>query len=204
MDNLWVFLFLTAAISLSGIMVPGPVLAATVAKGYRDQKAGLSIALGHGLVEFPLMVALYSGLKAIFTHHSLVVAIGIVGGLILVLMGYQTLQLRGDAGGIGGLPYNSLFAGALTTAANPYFFLWWATVGSALIAKAMGFNPWVVLLFSTVHWSCDLAWYLGVSMLVFRTKGLWSHRFHRLVLTGCGMAMIGFGGWFVFSPLFSS
>lgn len=94
MNDPLVFLLSVAAISLSGIMVPGPVLAATVAKGYVEQHAGLTISLGHGLVEFPLMVALYFGLRSVLVYRPLVAGIGVIGGSILILIGYKTLQIK--------------------------------------------------------------------------------------------------------------
>jgi len=47
-------------------MVPGPVFAVTVARGYRGRTAGALVALGHVIVEFPIMVLIYFGLAQLF------------------------------------------------------------------------------------------------------------------------------------------
>ena len=54
--SLVAFLLSVAAISLSGVLMPGPVFAVAVAKGHRSPAAGLKIAIGHGIVEFLLQL----------------------------------------------------------------------------------------------------------------------------------------------------
>ena len=53
------FLLSVVVISLSGVMMPGPLFAVTVAKSYKSQLAGMQIALGHALVEIPLILFIY-------------------------------------------------------------------------------------------------------------------------------------------------
>lgn len=51
--DFYLFMLSVVAISLSGVMSPGPLFAVTIAKASGDRKAGLLISLGHGVVEFP-------------------------------------------------------------------------------------------------------------------------------------------------------
>lgn len=48
------FLFTAVIISLSGVMAPGPMTTVTISKGSKSPYAGALIAVGHGIVEFPL------------------------------------------------------------------------------------------------------------------------------------------------------
>ena len=57
-----VFLLKPVVVSLSGVMAPGPVTAATFVAGSRRRHAGLWIALGHAVVEVPLMLLLAAGM----------------------------------------------------------------------------------------------------------------------------------------------
>jgi threonine/homoserine/homoserine lactone efflux protein len=201
--NIWVFLGMTLVISLSGVMMPGPVFAATIAKGYTDGKAGLKIALGHGLVEFPLMALIILSLGVVFENSLVQAAIGLVGGALLAFLGVTMIRARKHIAleGSGGLPRNTVITGALTTSANPYFFLWWATVGALLIYTAQEFGPVVVLVFAVVHWSCDLAWYSFTSFAVFRTRHMWTPLVHEVVFGVCGALMIAFGVYFMVGPV---
>lgn len=202
-DNLWIFLGMAIVISLSGVMTPGPVFAAAVAKGYKDERAGIRIALGHGLVEFPLMALVVLSLGFVFENDLVKISIGLVGGVLLVYLGISMVRSRRViAEGEGEMfPYGAFAAGAITTSANPYFFLWWATVGALLIFTAQELGAIVVLVFAVVHWSCDLAWYTFTSVAVFRTRHLWTPMVHELVFGICGAIMIVFGIYFVAGPV---
>lgn len=201
-DNIWVFFGITILISFSGVMMPGPVFAAAVAKGYEDERAGIKIALGHGLVEFPLMAFIVLSMGYVFTNELVRMAIGLVGGVLLVFLGASMIKARRLAVEEGGrvFPYGPLTAGAVTTSVNPYFFLWWATVGAILVMTAQEFGAMVVVVFAGVHWTCDLAWYWFTSFAVFRTRHLWTPLVHEVVFGVCGALMVAFGVYFVVGP----
>jgi len=201
--DLSLFLISTAFISLTGVMMPGPVFAVTVAKGYRNKIAGALIAFGHGVIEFPLMALIYVGFGQFFSFSLTKLAIGVVGGIMLMYMGAEMFRARGKTQeGVGGnLKYGSFMAGIITTGANPYFFLWWATIGAALIMSASIFGIAGFLLFAITHWLCDFLWDLFVSITVFKSRCLWSKRVHEIVFGLCAVVLIGFGTWFIVSVL---
>jgi threonine/homoserine/homoserine lactone efflux protein len=195
--SLGLFLISAAGISLSGVMMPGPLTAGTIAKGYRQQNAGIWIALGHAVIELPLMALIYFGFARFFTYPMVKQIVGLAGGLMLVVMGLMVLRgFRKNMAEAADLPYNPLVTGIMLTGANPYFFLWWATIGIALIATAAEFGIWGLVVFAAVHWSCDLAWEQIVSVSVFRTKHLWTPTVQRVVFGICAAALVGFGIWF--------
>ncbi len=201
-ENIWVFLGTAIVISLTGVMTPGPLFAASIAKGYTDKSAGFKIAIGHGLVEFPLMAIIALSLGYVFESTAVRLAIGLVGGALMIFLGLMMLRKYKDAlqDGSEYLPYDSITAGALTTSLNPYFLLWWATIGAWLIMNANWYGPIIVVVFAVVHWSCDLGWYMLTSYTVFRTKHLWTPRVHQLVFAACGVIMVAFGIYFVVGP----
>ena len=204
-DNIWVFFGFVIVISLSGVMTPGPVFAAAVAKGYKDKMAGIKIAVGHGVVEFPLMLLIAViglGAEQLFEEPGVKLGIGLVGGILLIFLGVTMIRSRKEIaeGGEGQINWNATTAGILTTSANPYFFIWWATVGVALILNAQWFGPIVVVVFAVVHWSCDLAWYSFTSFAVYRTKHLWTPLVHEIVFGICGAIMVLFGLYFIIGP----
>ncbi len=194
------FLLYAAGISLSGVMMPGPLTAATIAKGYREQNAGIFIALGHAVVEIPLMAIIYFGLGHFFTNPEFKKVVGVAGGLLLVFMGLMVLRgFRKNIAESADIPYSSLVTGIMLTGANPYFFLWWATIGIALIVTAAQFGIWGLVIFAVVHWSCDLVWEQIVSVSVFRTKHMWTQTVQRVVFGICAALLVGFGIYFCVS-----
>jgi threonine/homoserine/homoserine lactone efflux protein len=198
-ENIWVFFGSAILISFTGVITPGPLFAATVAKGYKDKRAGIKIALGHGLVEFPLIALIFFSIGTIFTDPLVKLCIGLVGGAFLLQMGYKMVKSRRviAAGDEKYFPYDSLWAGAITSSINPYFLLWWATAGAVLVFNAEFFGPIIVVVFAIVHWSLDLAWYTFTSFTVFKTKHLWTPRVHDIVFGICGVIMVAFGVYFI-------
>ena len=194
------YLLSAIGISLSGVMMPGPLTAATITKGYREQNAGIFIALGHAVIELPLMALIYFGFAHFFVFPEVKKVIGVAGGLMLIFMGVMVLRnIRKARSEVADLPYNSLVTGIMMTGANPYFFLWWATIGIALIVTAAQFGIWGLIIFAVVHWSCDLVWEQIVSMSVFRTRHLWTQKVQRIVFGICALVLVGFGIWFCVS-----
>jgi threonine/homoserine/homoserine lactone efflux protein len=96
MSELFTFLVSAIIISLSGVMAPGAMTAATIAQGTGNRWAGLLISVGHGIVEMPLILLLMLGLHFVFEMESVKIAIGVCGGGFLFWMGYGMLR-RGAA-----------------------------------------------------------------------------------------------------------
>lgn len=196
------FLISVIFVSLSGVMMPGPVLAVTITKGYKDKKAGALIAFGHGVLEFPLLFLIYFGFSQFFVSNFAKTIIGLVGGIMLVFMGIQMFRTRKSTRTENKqLSYNSLTSGIITTGTNPYFFMWWTTIGAALILTASTFGFIGVLLLGIVHWFCDFFWYLFVSLATFKSRHLWNKKTQEIVFGLCSAVLIIFGLWFISSVL---
>jgi len=197
------FLLSVVFVSLSGVMMPGPVFAVTVAKGYRSKVAGVLIALGHGAIEFPLMFLIYFGFTQFFTSTVRRI-IGFIGGLILLYMGLQMFKtVKNPTDGVTEeSKHGSFVAGLLTTCTNPYFFLWWITVGATLIMNSMIFGFLGFLMLATAHWLCDLSWDSFVGFMVFKSKSFWNKKVRQIVFGFCFVTLICFGVWFIISALF--
>ena len=123
---------------------------------------------------------------------------------MLLYMGLQMLSaLRKGYGQPKDLPYPSVVAGIITTGANPYFFLWWATIGAALVIGASRFGSVGLFLFALSHWLCDFIWGLLISVTVFKSKGLWSRKVQNMVFGACAAGLVLFGAWFIFSAVYT-
>jgi threonine/homoserine/homoserine lactone efflux protein len=197
--SLLLFLLNVVGISLSGALAPGPVTAAAIGMGARNRFAGVLMALGHGAVEFPLMVLLIFGVGRLLTQPSVSMAIGLVGGGFLILMGAQMLRGLGkvETQAMPMTRSGPLAAGIVLSAGNPYFLIWWATVGLALITTAQSFGLWAFGLLAIAHWSCDLVWLTALSWASFKGATLLGPGRQRVVLAICAVAMLGFGLYFI-------
>jgi threonine/homoserine/homoserine lactone efflux protein len=202
--SLGLFLLSAAGISLTGVMLPGPMTAATIAKGYSHKHAGVWIAAGHAVIEIPLIAIIYTAIYFGFEHSidapRVTMAIYLVGGLMLLYLGFRMFRATGKADNkVGGLPASSLVTGIVITGTNPAFYIWWATVGTALVTGAAVFGIAGVILFSIVHLPCDFAWSEFLSVSTYGSRRWWTQKVRRIVFSVCALVLVGFGVWFCVS-----
>jgi len=189
-------------ISFSGVVAPGPVFAVTVSKSYKSPWAGTNVALGHAVVEIPLILLIYFGFAEFFENTIVQLVLSIVGGGMILWLGVGMFRIRAEVvQGGKDLPYSAFAAGILTSLLNPFFFVWWATVGSMLVMKFFQFGTMGLIVFIAVHWLGDLLWLSFISVLIYRTRSLWGRKFQEGLFIACSLLLIGFGGWFVVSGI---
>lgn len=188
-------------ISLSGVMMPGPVTAAAIAMGTRNRFAGALMAVGHGIIEFPLMILIVLGVGRILKLPTAQIVIGLAGGAFLLIMAIQMLKSLRSAEKQETKVTKSapMLAGIILSASNPYFLLWWATIGLALATTATGIGIWAFVLFAIVHWLCDLVWLSALSWASFKGSVLLGPRGMRIVLMICSAALLVFGVVFIYT-----
>jgi threonine/homoserine/homoserine lactone efflux protein len=99
------------------------------------------------------------------------------------------------------LPYSAFTAGIITSGLNPFFLLWWATIGSLLVMRFVEFGTGGLSLFIAVHWLCDLFWLSLVAAVVYKTHTLWGRKVQELVFVASSLLLAGFGVWFMVSGI---
>jgi threonine/homoserine/homoserine lactone efflux protein len=206
--NEYLFFASVALISLSGVLMPGPLFAATIKQATKHKAAGALIAVGHGVVEFPLMIVIFLVLSQFKILSFVQVTVELVGGLLMVVMGVQAFRKRNKTEDAQvSSSRDSVLAGIYTTAVNAGFILWWLTVGTALILNAQLFGVIGFSVFAGVHWLCDLSFYTVIALAIFKSQQLWSQRWNKGVRMGitlfCVAVFIGFGAYFMSSALSS-
>ena len=99
------------------------------------------------------------------------------------------------------LPYNAFVAGIITSGLNPFFLLWWATIGSMLIMRFLDFGTTGLIVFTVVHWLCDLVWLSFVSIIIYKTQAFWGRKIQQGLFIACSLLLVGFGAWFLISGI---
>jgi len=192
-------------IGLSGAMMPGPLLSASIGYTLKDGflAGGPLLVLGHAILELSLVVLVLAGLGRVLANKSVGAAIGIVGGGVLLWMGYAMGAFAAAGGdlatgnGAQALPASPVVAGVLVSLANPYWSLWWATIGLKYIALSRESGMLGVAAFGTGHILSDVAWYLFVAGAVALGREAISPTVYRWIIGGCGVMLLGFGAWFI-------
>jgi threonine/homoserine/homoserine lactone efflux protein len=203
--NFYLFLVSVVLISLSGVLLPGPLFAVTIEKAAKSKTAGLLIAVGHGIVEFPLMFLIYYWLSQFVIPDVVPITVGLVGGLLMMYMGFQTFKNRNKNNQKYASPKkDSLIAGIWTTVANAGFILWWLTIGTTLILNAQIFGLLGFSVFAVVHWLCDFVWYSVAAFIIFKSRRFWNEKVHTAIFIFCFAVFVGFGAWFFSAALWSA
>jgi len=199
MLDISLFLFQVILISMSGVMQPGPVTAATVSLAAEHKYAGLWVAVGHGIIEFPLMILIVCGMDTILKSQVTQMLIGLIGGFLLLFMAYQAKVSIANLSDEQPIKNNHkpILTGILLTIGNPYFLLWWATVGLAMATAASKFGVWAFAMFSIIHWLCDCLWLHILSLAGFHGSKLMGVKLQKAVLAICAVALVCFGIYFI-------
>ena len=191
-----------ALISLSGVLSPGPITAVTVSKGTEHPLTGLYVAVGHTIVELPLMVLIAVGLDKYLQIDWVRIAIGILGGLFLFKMGLGLLKnIFSTQIGYNNFNYTPIQAGAILSISNPYFLIWWSTVGAMLLSGAYQFGLFGVILFMFIHLGCDFLWYIFLSSLTFKGGQFFGKKLQQVLFAVCGMFLLFFSGKFLYDAI---
>jgi threonine/homoserine/homoserine lactone efflux protein len=180
-------------------MAPGPITAATLTAGSHRRDAGALIALGHIAIELPLILLLAAGLGSQLQWMPVRAAIGLAGGCVLIWMGGQLLwDLRDSPADLpSAVERHPFVTGLVLTAANPYFFVWWATVGLTLTSQALQLGGLALLLFALAHWLCDVSWLTVLSWAGFKGTEAFGPRMQSAISAVCGLVLVAFGLRFV-------
>jgi threonine/homoserine/homoserine lactone efflux protein len=214
---------LSFVLSLSGALMPGPMLTYTVTRTLQTARAGwltgARVVSGHAALEALVVIGLVLGVGSLLQSALAITLITAVGAALLVFMGLSLLRetMRGarkrapdrqveapvsTAGrGSVAMQLSPVVAGLLVSASNPYWWVWWVTIGSAfLIRYDVTLQRWPVLLaFFVGHELGDLGWFSAVSIALSLGKS----RIPPAVMTGiqafCGIAIVGFGAWLAVS-----
>lgn len=190
-------------VALSGAMAPGPFLTVTISRTLtRGRLSAALMLVGHALLEGALLVGFAFGLQSVLRDSHVTKVIALIGGAILLWMGWRLLRdsVRGPAAGPEAAPVESRFGpvlqGITVSLSNPYWTLWWATIGVKLASDGLAIGPLGILAFFIGHELGDVAWYGIVIAAVSRGRSSLTGTPYRLVLGACALFLLYLGAAF--------
>jgi len=195
-------------ISVSGALSPGPLFFVTVSHGVKSgTKSGIIFSIAHSLVEFTLVMLLALGLLSVANEPTAMLVVGVAGGVALIVFG--AIQIRGsfsynsDEPKAGrGATRNLLLIGLALTGLNPYFIVWWLTIGANLILLSLEFAGLGGVVFMyTCHVWVDYVWLTLVATFAKRGTKILRHKWYRLMIAVFGAVLIYFGLSFLIDAL---
>lgn len=200
MELISIFL-VSFTIALSGALMPGPLLTAVISESIRRGKyAGPLISLGHAILEIFMVILILFSLNR-FVHNPVILkSIALLGVLILFITGIQMLfslrKLEVEFKEVTGKVTGLVFTGITMSLANPYWTIWWMTIGLGLVLSAQKAGMIAIGVFFIGHILADFAWYTAVSLMVSRGRSYLSGDLYRTMIGACAVILIVFAGYF--------
>lgn len=205
-------LFITAfLVGLSGAMMPGPLLTVTIAESARRGfKAGPFIVLGHAILELALIIALLAGLSLYLQKPVVTMVISVVGGAFLLFMGFNMIKdvlqgrvsLESNENNTGkGINMHPIMAGILVSVSNPFWSVWWATIGLTYLTLALKSGAMGITSFFSGHIMADLLWYSLIAAAIASGRHFLKQQVYQAIIMLCGLFLIGLGGYFIYGVI---
>jgi threonine/homoserine/homoserine lactone efflux protein len=193
-------------IALSGALMPGPLLTVTISESSRRGFiTGPLLIAGHAILELALVVALLLGLAPFFQQPSVFITVAIAGSLILFWMALGMFR---------SLPSihlswkeehersnHPMISGILMSVANPYWIIWWATIGLGYILYSWQFGFLGIAFFFAGHILADLGWYSLISAAVAGGRNFLTDRLYKGLIAACAVFLILFACYFAYAGI---
>lgn len=201
--SLFLIAFSSFVVALSGALVPGPLFSITVAESAkRGAAAGPLIIIGHGILELSLVILIILGIAPFLTAPLTKTIISVIGGLVLMYMGCRLIKEAGNArfstaGESKQKGIHPVMSGIICSVSNPYWIIWWVTIGMGYLVSSLKFGMPGVAVFFIGHIAADLGWYSLISFGIAKGKKVIGDKGYRFLLCSCGAFLLVFGLWFL-------
>jgi len=190
--------------------MPGPLLAVTVRDTSRQGfVAAPLLVLGHGILEAGLLVLILLGLAEWMRGDVATTVIALAGGAMLLWMAVgmarEVRTLRLDVGeketnvepaegkgGMGARFFRPVLSGVVASISNPYWTIWWATIGLGYLVISRELGTTGIALFFAGHILADAVWFLFVGAAVSAGRSRFTDRVYRWVVGSCALFLFFF------------
>ncbi len=99
---------------------------------------------------------------------------------------------------IRGRSLHPVAGGILISLANPYWSLWWLTIGLGYLSLALKSGSAGIVTFFSGHILADLGWYSLVAAAICGGRRVLSDSIFRILILGCGVFLLALGAYFIY------
>jgi len=200
-------IFTSFLVGFSGASAPGPLMTLVLAQSsIGGWKKSLEIISGHAILEGILLILLLFGLQPVLEHPVFLRSFTLLGSVFLIYMGItlfiSILNNRIEIKNSDPVKIPLTLAGALTSLGNPYWLLWWITIGVSFITQAKSLLLPGILSFYTGHILADYTWYIFIGILGQGLSLPFWGKVYRYVLYFSSLFLFGFGLYFIYYAIF--
>jgi threonine/homoserine/homoserine lactone efflux protein len=215
MDSIYQIFLGSLLVAFSGALVPGPMLTLVISsvaeKGFWTS---FFIVVGHSLLELLVVISFFLGVLKYLENPLIVKIIAILGGVFLLYLGVDIIisifrkKYIIDFKSIvkkrtitGKSTVIVILKGVLISLMNPYWYIWWITIGAAFIIKSVEFNIPGISSFYLGHISADFIWYLFIGFLINTGRKFFNQKIYNGILAACSIFLFYLGIRFIIEAL---
>ncbi len=194
------FTFLMAGIVLgaSAGFAPGPLTALVISETLQyDIRAGLRVAISPLITDFPVILFAVLILTRISTSQGILGAISLVGALVVMYMGYESLKTDTSAlkETVGKVKPTSLKKGIVVNLTNPHPYLFWISVGTPTFLKALDHHPLSGLVFIVSFYLLLVGAKVVMALLVGKSRRFLTGKGYVWLMRILGILLLVFAGF---------
>ena len=211
MSGITEIFFGSLVVAFSGALVPGPmftlVVTSVAQKGFWTS---FFIVVGHSILELLIVILFFLGILKYLDNPVVVKVISILGGTFLLYMAAsiiysvvkKKIKLDLDKNKVkSSLGAKNTFIivgkGILISLANPYWYIWWLTIGAAFMVRSVTMSFGGVSAFYVGHILADFIWFLFVGFVISTGRKFLNQKVYVGILLACSAFLIYLGIRFI-------
>jgi threonine/homoserine/homoserine lactone efflux protein len=198
-------------VAFTGALMPGPMLTLVITSvAQKGFKTAVFIVIGHSVLELLIVTSFYFGVLKYLDNAMAVKIISVAGGAFLIYMAVSIIvsvarkkikldldskKITQNLGTKDALVITG--KGILISLANPYWYVWWMTIGAAFMVKSVQHSFGGVASFYTGHILADFIWYLFVGFLISTGRRFFNQKVYIGILIACSVFLLYLGIRFI-------
>jgi len=192
------FLTIGTILGLSAGFAPGPLLTLVISETLQHGvKSGVKVALAPIITDLPIVILTLFILAKLSNFHSVLGIISLIGGFVILFMGYESIRTKKVELNLQEARPKSLAKGILVNTLNPHPYIFWLSVGAPILTKAMNQSIIATLVFIVSFWGLLVGSKIILAIMVGKSKSflvgnayIYTMRFLGIVL--CVLAFVLF------------
>lgn len=211
MNEIWQIFLGSMIVAFSGALVPGPMLTLVITSvAQRGFWTSFFIVVGHSILELAIVISFYLGVLKYLNDPIVIKVISILGGAFLIYMGTNilvsifrkkiklNLDTASEKNRIGGKNTAIIVGkGVLISLANPYWYVWWLSIGAAFMIKSVKFSFNGISSFYIGHIIADFIWYLFIGIIISSGRRFFNQKVYIGILIVCSLFLLYLGVKFI-------
>jgi threonine/homoserine/homoserine lactone efflux protein len=211
MNEIVQIFFGSLLVAFTGALMPGPMLTLVISSvAQKGFKTAVFIVLGHSVLELLIVASFYLGVLKYLDNALAIKIISVAGGAFLIYMAISIIisvarkkikldldskKITQNLGTKGALIITG--KGILISLANPYWYVWWMTIGAAFMVKSVQHSFGGVASFYTGHILADFIWYLFIGFLISTGRRFFNQKVYIGILLTCSAFLLYLGVKFI-------